>query len=59
MNPQLTYMLAVDRARDARREAEKLSSVAMPRTTRDRSSSSLRVRGAAGRLSFLRRVRVA
>ena len=59
MNPQLTYMLAVDRARDLRRDAEKRGSAAKPSTTSDRSWTSLRVRGTAGRPSFLRRLRAA
>jgi hypothetical protein len=59
MNPQQAYALALDRARDVRRDAEQLSSVAMARTTKNRSLGAFRAPGTTGRPSFFRRLRVA
>jgi hypothetical protein len=58
MNPQMTYLLAVDHARDLRRDAEKRSRAVTPSTTSDRSWASPQVRGTVGRLSLLRRLRL-
>jgi hypothetical protein len=59
MNPQQTYALALDRARDVRRDAEQLSSVATARTTKNRGFASLRARATMDRPSIFRRLRVA
>jgi hypothetical protein len=60
MNPQMTYMLAVGRARDIRHDAESRSRAATSSTRSDRSATSFRVPATAGRLlSFRRRLRLA
>jgi len=59
MNPQLTYLLALERARDLRHDAEKRHGAAIPHTTSDRSSTSLRVPRSVGRFVSRRRLRAA
>ena len=58
MNPQMTYLLAVDHARDIRRDAEKRSRAATPSTSSERSRASSQVRGTVVRPSLLRRLRL-
>lgn len=60
MNPQMNYMLAVDHARDLRRDAESRKDVSLTSAPSDRSQSSFQVPRTAGRfLAFRRRLRVA
>ncbi|HTX09955.1 MAG TPA: hypothetical protein VME22_15150 [Solirubrobacteraceae bacterium] len=59
MNPQMTYLLAAHHARDLRRDAEKRTRAATPSANRERSRTSLQVRGTFGRPSLLRRLRLA
>jgi hypothetical protein len=59
MNPQTTYLLAVDHARDLRRDAEAHRRAALSSTTSNRLASSLQTRGAVSRPSLLRRLRLA
>ncbi len=59
MNPQMTYLLAVDHARDLRRDAEKRSRAATASTTSDPRWTPRQLRGTTGRPSLLRRLRLA
>ena len=59
MTPQMTYLLAVDHARDIRRDVENRTRAATPSTTSDQRSVSLQLPATGGRPSLLRRLRLA
>lgn len=60
MNPQMTYMLAVDHARDLRHDAERRMDASTTSTPSDRSRSSIQAPRTPGRfLAFRSRLRLA